>query len=710
MPEGLDHMKEMPPIAGGQGPEIPEGEIAGLRRRPEAFIYEFLVDPEVSALTAEQIVYHDFLWPYELRGADIMSYEVGPILNPILRRAGREALVDDLGRVLEEQNNETSNLNEVIANAEELGVSEEDKNDLWKHVLTLELQATRTLEIIRDRTRETQGGEWFRIFKETKAASKLERLYFQRIEYQPNITNWVKLFESPTLVNMYPSEMADVLATPDYGRATETAVEAILDVHLEGGFRKPDDETEFNETVDISADKDVLGAARELKASAKAQADSLREEGKRLPEELRELEEMVIDEERGVLVKLPISALKILQKRDHLSQRLTLLTAATKEHIGRMHPDLKDRDFVLKRAELLARHIAGATQLTAWLAVPRQKVGREGEPERWEIVYKKGRLPQFGSAIFEEAEGPNDAGVKLLLTRLKYWDEFGKFFPAGPPALAPALPESLSLPFFHDPAAASVYLDKELGVHPQRRGEENESILDAWYNRNKKRAEEGKDKKISISQVLRNVADGQFSYWVYRIWRQDQVLQTLRANVAGGREDNIAPLLLAESLRALNKAFTISFRGREVEGEILKVNMVAARIISWTEGPHDEIATPDQQMEERANKRYISNACEISGFLNGEGWKLVNKVVDRRRAVTFDELRKKKGMLKALIRRPKKERRLKERITAADVAMMVGEVAKADKLVEAFQKNLVGVELTDEVAVKKAYHTALAAV
>lgn len=702
-PEGQERQE-------GQAARIIEAAVA--RERIPFYISEYIKDPDVAAEAAEPIIIHDFLWPFEYRGADIQFYEEGPILNDLLRRAGRDALAGDLTNALVKQREGADKLLLEIKRLKEEGVSDESLADeIMKHKV-LDRQAGKTQEILETRVRETQGKEWFRIYKQVKAASKLERLYNQRIEAQVDIKQWAALFENPfAMVNMYTSEMAEVLDAPDYGPATETALEAILDVHLEGGFRDPDDETKFLDKVDIKADDDVTAAATELKMAAAQRKPKLERRKKNLEgeakkrrlveeeqnelkkigvelEEVEALEKMKLD--GGVWQGVPVDELKVLQKSDHINQRLTLLTAAIKEHTGRMHPDLKDRDFVLTRSELLVRHFASATQLTGWLAIPRENIGGKGEHERWEAAVREGELPEFGNAIFEEAEGPNDAGTKLFESRYKYWNEFSKYFPAGPRALIRAWPKDLGLPFLHDPAAASVYVDEEGEIHYKRSGKPNESIISAWYFRNKTR---GKDKKVSLSQVFRNVDDGAFSFWVYHGWRRNQLLLMLRADLpVTERENVIDPLLVMENVSAMNKTFAVSFRGRRLEGELLKINLVAARIIAWTYGKvrkpkemgrDQEVVMPKQAVGESTVDR-IGGVCQDSGFLNTAGWEIVKKLVEERRLMSLDELSRKYRIATALVRR-KGEKGVDKKITSPeDIRKHVAEVQRADRLVELF--------------------------
>lgn len=634
--------------------EIPSGEL-DLRAR-EAETREFFLTDTLSKVPyyeGEELVVHEFLWPYEAEGEEISPWEARPILTVLSRRAGRDVLLQRLEEIKKRKEEEEEKARNQLKDV--TGLSEEEQADLWKKVSWLESSRKGTERRIDNRYQDPEEAtEWSRILRETEAAIYLRNRYEQSVGFQYNKDAFIEILKSERRATIYPRQLAYLLESPGSGPVMEEAARLLFDVHLLGGFSDPEHPDKLVTKVsELKADDGMLSAATELRESARSRRKKLEEKrrkGRRLKErerveleELKDLEKMKVerlDEKKGILHQIPLSALRVLQHNDNIKERLMILEAAIKDYVGWQYPKLGN--FVLKRGFLHAISLVGFDPLlTSWLSVPRKPVAKKGELERWEIVSKE---PTMGFGSFKE--GKRNDLRKLVYTRAYNLDQRERGRPAGPPALTPVLPD-LSLPYFVDPGTAAVYMDEEtLEVHPARREKGDVSIFIAWWGGNRKRAKEKKD-AVPLANVLRLVPDGAFSYGDYRTGRQDKVLQWMLSNVAGQgeKEDNIRDLYLADRLRGVGKAVQIAFRGRMDEGRRAVVNTIVSRFLAWNEKPQSEMSEVVSEGYQKLGdpktvKLYIWRACRKSGLLKKADRKLAEQGMKKKRLFTHEEFPK----------------------------------------------------------------------
>lgn len=312
-----------------------------------------------------------------------------------------------------------------------------------------------------------------------------------------------------------------------------------------------------------------------------------------------------------------------------------------------------DKTWVAERAELLARHLVTATLLSVWLGA--------GRDEKGNLKYE-GKIPKPGIATLE-GESQSDL-IKLIFFRSKTISDLNSNRPAGPPTLAPGIPEYLSEDFFHFAKTQDT----------------KESVFDAWYIARKER------KDVRLADVLRRVNEGAFSYWAYCMFRQNRVKSALWEME---REKMVVPLFVSEALRALNKDFGVGFGDDVLTREITKINLVAARLITWSGGKNTDVADSRQEFPSvSTTKGVVKTACLTSGFLNEKEWELVEGVMSQRKALAPREILKTgdSNTLRALLRRGEAVRI--EKISAKSLKAQLEEIKNSDRLVEEISRKV----------------------
>lgn len=673
----------MPNGPGGPEGGVPGGELSGIGRQMTEEEAKRLKDLK-EALTGEEKekkwvdpdaarvkVVHELLSPAEQEKREISLIESQPFLALLSIKGSSETQTRQLKAIADDRIEEETWLQEQLATADERGVSKDTQAE-WS--IRIDRLRERREEVEAQRGKQEkerwEAKEWQVLHDQIEAAVSLQNLWFQRERAQVDVTTYAKgLFEASfAMHSIHPMEMVALLETPGYGKAMEKAIELTIGIHL--------GEEELGDEIDsVRADESVLQAAQELKAYADPKED---------------LADISIGE--GVVEHIPLSALKVLQKKDLVEQRSRILTAVIGEKLRQEDPYLDD--FEIERGVLLANHLMEGTLLTVWLAIPRETGARKGELDRWEVVYKKGEFARFGNARFQEGR-PQDL-TKLVLFGPKTQDEFRKGRYAGIRKQVPFLPEYLSQPYLLDADSAAVFLDPETyKVHPRGGSQPGTSILEAWYFANKHRKE-----KISLADVIR-VSPDSFPFWQYRLWRQSRVREDLLKSTRADREDVISELMVVKELSTKRKDFEVGFGpSREIERELTKARMVAARLINWSRGKSHEMPAGSNQREsieaQFAREQVevigaVRNACEMTGFLNSQGWKLAKHMYDKDKLLNFNEIKEQlgQGFVESLVRPPTEEEPgFFKRISAKDVAASLEEAANSRLHVEVFQEQI----------------------
>lgn len=285
-----------------------------------------------------------------------------------------------------------------------------------------------------------------------------------------------------------------------------------------------------------------------------------------------------------------------------------------------------DSELLTRKWEaLLACSLATVTLLAVWLgSFPEEKIG------------VKGMCTFFGRSQSDL--------VKLVYFGKTTRQAIKNNYPGGPPVQLPALPECLTKSFFHF-AQVKVTRDSEGFIETvdsvdAPRGEEI-SVFDAWYKENKRREEAGRE-KIRLAEILRHLPEDSYGYWLYCIFRQEEVREALLVNDG---VEVVERFMSLEKVRALNKAFNVAFGDRVEKREFTKVCLVAASIIAWREPSvrqWRERAVSEIVREEGVTTTgigYIKAGCINGGLLTPEEWKLVEIMLRADRVLTLEELK-----------------------------------------------------------------------
>jgi len=626
------------------GPGIPESETRRLRELAVTTV-ETLSNPDCDPETGRILVDFEFLRPREELGLNISSWEAGSVLVELKKRAEvseqTKALIEVNASRIQQYEQLEAQIRELRGEWEKIQDGEEKKK-LEGEIKKLKEEQQRyawIYGVVEERRAASKSGErekWERVFRETRAAIGLQAVWWQRTKLEGDVDNYAErlFFSSMEMETLPPSKIVALLETPDIEEAIEKALEIYIDIHLDEDI--PEVKKLQEELIKS------FGIEREKEDGSKKSEEELYQEVKK--------------------------RLKILQSGDVIQKDREVVFQFVKKICS-------NKSWAGERGELLARHLATVSLLSVWLGVKR-------DPKTGGVEYE-GKFPELGICTFE-GESQSDL-IKLLYFRLKTISDLNKNRPAGPPALATALPEYLTEDFFHF-TKVGIRADGSFCFYKDKKAKEVKSVFEAWYKARK----EGKE--VKLADVLKMVDEGAFSFWVYCMFRQNRVKSALWEM---DRDKMLIQLWYPEFLRALNKDFGVAFGERIIEREITKINLVAARVIAWT-GPakvNTEIARADKQEITISETwlKYVRNACIISGFLNEKEWSLVLEVINRRRALTVKEIQLDAEIIKALTREGEIEKI--EQVVAAErlnLRRVVEEIKSADekvrKLQEEFEK------------------------
>lgn len=334
-------------------------------------------------------------------------------------------------------------------------------------------------------------------------------------------------------------------------------------------------------------------------------------------------------------------------------------TEKQREEVYEAVREVADEDpFVAERAEILARHLCELSLLSVWLSVPRDSKGR--------IIYKddKGNVQKYGCRRLEGAS-PNDLD-KLVLFRLKYWSELNKSYSSVAGGMARYIPESLTPTFFHFMSF------KEEGVE--------KSVFDEWYF-----------KRGSLPKLIAKVQEGDFSFWAYLMFRQNNTREHLLNFSRGGREDCIEELKSIPKLRSMKKDFALAFISDPLLREITKINMIGCRIIAYSGGANTEIITT--QDEVASQKERIRLSCIKSGFLGETGWGLVNEVLAQRKALIPEEVLRNSSKVFSLLGEAESQ---KLQVAFPDLRQEIQKITEGDQILNGVSVRLNEAKVKEE--------------
>lgn len=264
--------------------------------------------------------------------------------------------------------------------------------------------------------------------------------------------------------------------------------------------------------------------------------------------------------------------------------------------------------FVAKRAEVIAKHLLETSLLSVWLGVPRNEKGEADYSKKDNTG--KDVLAVLGNGRLEGST-PTDL-QKLVLFRLKYWNELNKNYPSIAGGMARYLPEGLTPTLLH-------FMQTEQGKKAGK------SVFDEWYF----------DKK-PLAELLKQIPEDAISNWFYCMYRQNNCRNHLINFSRGGETDCISQISSVPALRAMKKDFDVGMGSSPILKETVKINMIACRIIAWSGGLNSEMTFSPEDI---ANlKDFIKSACLTSRFLSEGELQLVERVLKERKALTPEEV------------------------------------------------------------------------